>query len=437
MEKAMVNPFDILLPYQRRIFDSRSKKIICCCSRQIGKSFLAAAKAVRWALTHPQSLTACISTGERAGKEFLLKVVQWAEACQACADKDLAPYLQFSASSTEVKFANGSRIMVLPSGNPAALRGYSGNVVIDEMALLPNDEEVWAAIAPLLTSRISNAGKWVLVLSTPTGLNTRFAKIWQSDPSLGWEKYKLTIEDAVKEGLPADIEELKRLVNDPTIWETEFECQFASTADMAFPLEWLRDIGEEYTYDPSLPCFIGVDVARTSDLTVFAVVQQDKNGCFHLIDVVTLKNAPFNEQLKALKETWLKYGMPAGAIDSTGIGKMFAEEAARTISRRLTPFVFTASSKTEIFERLRKAVQNQGFKVMKEHEELVKEDLMQMRRLVDTSIHYTAPHTKSGHADISTAIALALQASHSLAFSSAMPIPTKVLSWDRSFSRLS
>lgn len=434
----MVNPFDILLPYQRRIFDSSSKKIICCCSRQIGKSFLAAAKAVRWALTHPQSLTACISTGERAGKEFLLKVVQWAEACQACADKDLAPYLQFSASSTEVKFANGSRIMVLPSGNPAALRGYSGNVVIDEMALLPNDEEVWAAIAPLLTSRISNAGKWVLVLSTPTGLNTRFAKIWQSDPSLGWEKYKLTIEDAKAEGLPVDIEELKRLVNDPVIWDVEYECRFSSTADMAFPVEWLTGIGENYVYDPSLPCWMGVDVARTSDYTVIAIVQQDLGGCFHLIELVNLKNCPFNEQLQTLRSVWSKYGMPGGAIDSTGIGKMFAEEAARTISSRLTPFVFTASSKTEIFERLRKAVQSQGFKVPEDQVEVVTNDLLQLRRLVDTSIHYTAPHTKSGHADISTAIALSLQASHDVSFTNALPIPTKgLLSWDRSFSRLS
>lgn len=427
----MVNPFDLLLPYQRRIFASNSKKIICCCSRQIGKSFLAAAKAVRWALTHPQSLTACISTGERAGKEFLLKVVQWAEACQSCADKDLAPYLQFSASSTEVKFANGSRIMVLPSGNPAALRGYSGNVVIDEMALLPNDEEVWAAIAPLLTSRISNAGKWVLVLSTPTGLNTRFAKIWQSDPSLGWEKYKLTIEDAKAEGLPVDIEELKRLVNDPVIWDVEYECKFSSTADTAFKLEWLQDIGENYTYNPSLPCSIGVDVARTSDFTVFVVLQQTPDGVYHVVELVTLKNTPFEEQLTRLAELVKKYRIKGGYIDSTGIGAMFAEEAGRKISSRLKPFTFSAKSKTEILERLRKVLADAAVKVPNEDVGVIQDDLSQMRRLLDgTGIHYTAPHTKSGHADITTAIALAVGADHDVYVTDALPIPTKgLLSW--------
>ena len=419
-------PFDILLPYQRRIFVSQNPKLICCCSRQIGKSMVAMAKAVHWALLHPGSLTLCISTGERAAKELLLKGRSWAEACLACGTKETLPYLQYSASSTEIKFANGSRIMVLPSGNPDALRGYTGNLILDEMAILDNDKEVWRAIAPSLTNRLANPNKWIAVFSTPTGLNTQFAKLWQSDESLGWEKHKLTIEDAVKEGLPADIEELKNIINDPLIWGVEYECKFASTSDMAFPVEWLTGIGENYVYNPSLPCWMGVDVARTSDYTVIAIVQQDLGGCFHLIELVNLKNCPFNEQLQTLRSVWSKYGMPGGAIDSTGIGKMFAEEAARTISSRLTPFVFTASSKTEIFERLRKAVQSQGFKVPEDQVEVVTNDLLQLRRLVDTSIHYTAPHTKSGHADISTAIALALQASHALSFTNALPIPSNV-----------
>lgn len=435
----MVNPFEILLPYQRRIFDSPSRKIICCCSRQIGKSFLAAAKAVRWALTHPQSLTACISTGERAGKEFLLKVVQWAEACQACADKDLVSYFQFSASSTEVKFANGSRIIVLPSGNPSALRGYSGNIIVDEMALLDNDAEVWAAIAPLLTSKISNAGKWAMVLSTPTGLNTQFAKIWQSDESLGWEKYKLTIEDAVNEGLPADIEELKSLINDDYIWRTEYECEFASTADTAFKIEWLRDIGENYTYDPSLPCSIGVDVARTSDFTVFVVLQQTPDGVYHVVELVQLKNVPFDEQLTRLTELVKKYRIKGGYCDNTGIGAMFAEEAARKISSRLKPFTFSAKSKTEILERLRKALAGVAVKVPNEDVGVIQDDLSQMRRLLDgNGIHYTAPHTKSGHADIACALALAIGADHDVYVTDALPQAARTTSgqWGCGFDRL-
>lgn len=423
-------PFDLLLPYQQRIFVSRNPKLICCCSRQIGKSMVAMAKAVHWALLHPGSLTLCISTGERAAKELLLKGRSWAEACLACGTKETLPYLQYSASATEIKFANGSRIMVLPSGNPDALRGYTGNLILDEMAILDNDKEVWQAIAPSLTNRLANPDKWVAIFSTPTGLNTQFAKLWQSDESLGWEKHKLTIEDAVKEGLPADIKELKDLINDDFIWRTEYECEFASGSDVAFPLEWLRDIGEEYTYDPSLPCSIGVDVARTSDFTVFVVLQQTPDGVYHVVELVTLKNTPFEEQLTRLAELVKKYRIKGGYIDNTGIGAMFAEEAGRKISSRLKPFTFSAKSKTEILERLRKSLAGNAVKVPVTEQGMVTEDLLQMRRLLDgNGIHYTAPHTKSGHADIACALALAIGADHDVYVTDALPQPLQSLTW--------
>lgn len=339
------------------------------------------------------------------------------------ADPDTIQLFQYQATATEVKFGNGSRIIVLPSGNPRSLRGYTGSIVIDEMALLENDTEVWAAIAPLLTNRLAHKNKWIMVLSTPTGLNTEFAKIWQSDRSLGWEKHRLTIYDAVKEGLEADPEELQKLINDPAIWETEYECKFASTADTAFPMEWLSDLGQTWPYNPALPAYIGVDVARTSDFTVFAVIQADLAGCYHLVDLIMLRGVPFNEQLSRLKEVCKKYRIAGGFIDSTGIGAMFAEEACRTISARLRPFVFSAARKTEILERLRKTVSQNSLKVRPEDVEVVSNDLGQMRRLVDASIHYTAPHTKSGHADIACALALGLAAEHDLPQSASLPIP--------------
>lgn len=417
------NPFSILLPYQRRIFNSTARKIICCCSRQIGKSFLAAAKAVRFAITNPKTLTACISTGERASREFLLKCSQWAEACRTCASKDTRDYLAYSASATEIKFANGSRIIVLPSGNPRALRGFTGSVLVDECALIENDREVWAAIVPLLTNKIANKNKWIMVLSTPTGLNTIFAKIWQSPPEFGWEKYRLTIYDAVAQGLPADPAELQKLVNDDFIWRTEYLCEFASTADTAFPAEWLANIGENREYDPRLPCSIGVDVARTSDLTVFVVLQKTADDVYHVVDLVQLHNVPFADQLARLKDVCKKYRISQGFVDATGIGCMFQEECARQISARLKPFVFSANRKTEIFERLRKVLAGDGMRVPAEYAGTIRDDLSQMRRMIDQSIHYTAPHTKSGHADIACALALAVAAEHDVPTSTALPIP--------------
>lgn len=426
----MAGLFDVLLPYQKRILASKSSKIICCCSRQIGKSFVAAARAVSWAVTHAKSLTACISTGERAGKEFLLKCEQWAEACLAMADEDTAPYLTFTKTSTEIKFANGSRILILPAGNPSALRGYTGNVICDEFAIVENDTEVWAAIAPLLTNKISNKDKWIMVMSTPTGLNTEFAKIWNSPPELGWEKHRITIYDAVKQGLKANPEDLKRLVNDDLIWRTEYLCEFAASDDVAFPEDSLAELeNEDVKYNVLLPVWLAMDVARTGDLSAIVVLQLDRmKRRFEVIEIRTLKGMPFNEQLQVLGGFYEKYPSLVGAyVDATGIGAMFAEEAARTISPKFHAFTFTAKSKTDIFERLRKTVSARNeIKCRPEDAMIIKNDLRQLRRMVNgASISYTAPHTTTGHADIATALAMAVSAAHDIPQSAALPYAGK------------
>jgi phage FluMu gp28-like protein len=425
----MKNPFDILLPYQKKIVFAKSNRCIVLQSRQTGKSLCAAAKAVRYAIMNPNTLTACISTGERAAAEFLLKCRQWAEACKIFAnDPSLVDY---EASTTQIRFSNGSRIIILPSGNPAALRGYSGNIVLDEFAIMQNDDEVWAAIAPLVTSKMNSKDKWVLILSTPTSETNRFAKIW-FDENENWHKQKVTIYDAVSEGLKADIDSLKLLINDDFIWKTEYLCEFASSESDAFDSAWLDGMSIGFApYDPSLPAYLGGDIARTSDFTVFAILQQ-KNGIWNIVDLVKLHNVPFNEQMEALKRTFHKYRIASGYIDETGIGKMFAEEAGRTISTRLKPFNFTQSSKADIFERLRKVASENALRCRKIDEDYIKSDFASLKRMISKNggISYVAPHTKTGHADGATSIALALASAHDKPVSAALPftnysIPTK------------
>ena len=425
----MKNPFDILLPYQKKIVFAKSNRCIVLQSRQTGKSLCAAAKAVRYAIMNPNTLTACISTGERAAAAFLLKCRQWAEACKIFAnDPSLVDY---EASTTQIRFSNGSRIIILPSGNPAALRGYSGNIVLDEFAIMQNDDEVWAAIAPLVTSKMNSKDKWVLILSTPTSETNRFAKIW-FDENENWHKQKVTIYDAVSEGLKADIDSLKLLINDDFIWKTEYLCEFASSESDAFDSAWLDGISIGFApYDPSLPAYLGGDIARTSDFTVFAILQQ-KNGVWNIVDLIKLHNVPFNEQMEVLKRTFHKYRIASGYIDETGIGKMFAEEAGRTISTRLKPFNFTQSSKADIFERLRKVTSENALRCRKIDEDYIKSDFASLKRMISKNggISYVAPHTKTGHADGATSIALALASAHDKPVSAALPftnysIPTK------------
>lgn len=98
-------------------------------ARQIGKSQTCAALATLKSLMRRNGLSLVISTGARASAEFLRKVVNAARALEAATKGSLT----FTSSADCVKFSNGSRVLSLPSGNPAALRGFSAQcVIVDE-----------------------------------------------------------------------------------------------------------------------------------------------------------------------------------------------------------------------------------------------------------------------------------------------------------------
>lgn len=159
-----------------------------------------------------------ISTGARASSEFLKKCVQWAEAVHV-----MRPDLTYTASSDAVKFSTGARVVSLPSGNPAALRGWTASlVIIDEAAYIDNPEQVWAAISPTITR---DPDAELVLASTPAGKASWFYDLYcKALDDSAWYVQTTTIEDAVKEGLAIDIDELKKTISDPDVWAREYLC---------------------------------------------------------------------------------------------------------------------------------------------------------------------------------------------------------------------
>lgn len=77
------------------------------------------------------------------------------------------PAVTYSTTADCVKYSNGARIVSLPSGNPAGLRGYTADIiVIDEGAYIERPRDVFAAIAPTLTR---NKAAELVIASTPAG----------------------------------------------------------------------------------------------------------------------------------------------------------------------------------------------------------------------------------------------------------------------------
>jgi len=145
---------------QIQFLTSRSKRGIVNCSRQWGKSTLAAIKAIHRALTVPGCLVLVVSPTERQSGEFLAKV----EALVALGSMGLPRLRGDGYNRLSLRFANGSRIVGLPA-REANIRGFSAvsMLIVDEASRVP--DIVYKALRPMLA--VGDGDLWML--STPNG----------------------------------------------------------------------------------------------------------------------------------------------------------------------------------------------------------------------------------------------------------------------------
>lgn len=213
----MQSLIDIALPYQKQFILSPKKKKIWVSSRQIGKSFTLAFLAVYKALSRKNGLSLCISTGARSANELIKKCEQMAQAVKQLSKGSI----DYMSSADAVKFSNGARVLSLPSGNPAGLRGYTASAtLIDECAYIERPYDVYSAIVPTLT-RDKNAE--LIIASTPAGKSGLFWDLWNNADDT-WHKQSTTIEEACADGLQVDIEAMKNMVIDKEVFDMEYLC---------------------------------------------------------------------------------------------------------------------------------------------------------------------------------------------------------------------
>lgn len=403
----------ILKPYQLAWVRDESRFKIGLWSRQTGKSFATACEAVLHCLLNPGTLWVVLSAGERQAIEWMRKARQWAEAVQLAlsAYDETRPSGNALMTRAEITFANKSRIIAIPA-NPDTARGYSANLVLDEFAIHEKPWDIWAAIYPSITNPLSGQ-KLLRIVSTPKGMGNKFADLWHKNAA--YSKHKVTILDAVAQGLPVNLEELRAGVDDPDIWAQEYLCEFIDTSSVLLPYDLIAPC-EVPRLDPSCvpddaPRFIGMDIGRSKDLSVI-LIGAKVNGVTHLIATEVLRKMPFAEQLQRLCTHAADRRVSRVAIDATGIGAMLAEEARRALGSKAEGVVFNAKTKGELYAAMRRAFEDKTVRIPAERD--LREDLHAVQRNVSTggAITYSAPRNDDGHSDRASALALLLHAAN-------------------------
>ena len=414
---------EILMPYQLKWVEDSSRFKIGMWSRQTGKSFATACEAVVDCAAQPRGnscLWVVLSAGERQALEWMEKAKKWTEAVKATVDSydEIRESANALLSRAEIRFANGARIVAIPA-NPDTARGYSANLVLDEFAIHERPFDIWAAIYPSITNPL-NGEKRLRIVSTPKGRGNKFADLWEHNET--YSKHKVTIEDAVRMGLPVDLAELRAGVDDPDIWAQEYMCEFIDNTSVLLPYEMIGKCeSNNIADDGQSPVYIGMDVGRSKDLSV--IVTAVKLGdVLSVIDVTELKRMAFNDQLEVLLS---KAGWEFGArrplvnydnrvkrvcIDSTGIGAMLAEEAARLGGGKFEGVNFNVQTKGEMYGLMRRKFEERSVRIPVSRD--LREDLHAVQRVVSTggNVTYSAPRNADGHSDRAAALALCIRA---------------------------
>jgi phage FluMu gp28-like protein len=399
----------VLYPYQQRYLRDDSRFKAGLWSRQVGKTFTTTLEAVIDVLEAEAAGRIAKWTILSVSRDRALDAMDSGVKVHLRAFKQAFEALDVPLAADEiahmVKLPGGSYIRAIASKASTA-RGMSDNLILDEFAHHQDNRAIWTALFPV----ISKPNLKLRVISTPNGRGDKFYEIMTAPDSL-FSRHVVTIHDAVADGLPRNVEELRRGIGDPVAWAQEFECQFIDSASAWLPFELIDGCEREFDAETmrKLPAYIGMDFAARGDLTVIAVLARLADMLW-LTDLIELRETKFSEQLTRLAEVFNTRRVLAAALDQTGMGEMPVEEAMRRHGpSRVHGVLFTQAAKLEMATALKEAMEDRRL-ILPAGNAALRSDLHAVRRVAGaTGIpRLVAERDENGHADRFWALALAV-----------------------------
>ena len=402
---------DLILPdkpalelynYQKNWVQDDSRFKIAMFARQCGKTFTStlelALDCVKADMAGGRKRWVILSRGERQAREAMNEGVKLHLAAMQAGFQAYDYEWEAGIKALEVELPNGSKITALPA-NPDTARGFSANVLLDEFAFHQDSRAIWKALFPV----ISKPGLKLRVISTPNGKGNKFYEL-MTGKNDGWSRHQTDIYHAVKDGLPRNIEELRRGAGDEDLWAQEFELQWLDEATSWLDFELITSCEHELAGDPTLyeggDCYVGVDIASRNDLFVIWVWEKvgDVLWCREIIE---RKRISFAEQDGLLADVFIRYRVVRCCMDQTGMGEKPVEDAKRNHGEyRVEGVLFTLSNKQTLAIHGKEAFQDQKVRIPMGNDAL-RADLHKLKKVTsDTGApRFVADSDSNGHAD--------------------------------------
>ncbi len=400
-----------LYAYQQRWLADAARFKIGMFARQTGKTFTttleivldclkaeAAGRRTKWII---------LSRGERQAREAMDEGAKKHLAAFRCAFQAGEFNFLPEVKALEVTLPGGSSIVALPA-NPDTARGFSANVFLDEFAIHKDSRAIWGALFPVIS-----AGHKIRVTSTPKGKGNKFYELMSGEDGL-WSRHRVDIHQAVSDGLPRDVAELQSGLNDPDLWQQEYELAWLDEASNWLSFDLINSceasgagLPEAYAQGP---CYVGVDIAARNDLFVIWVLEA-VGDVLWTREMIVRQRISFAEQDLLLDGVFQRYRVVRAAMDQTGMGEKPVEDAQRRYgSLRVEGVLFTAAAKHLLATTGKQAFEDRKIR-LPEGDYALRADLHSLKKT--TSLNgprFLVDGDTDGHADRAWACFLALYA---------------------------
>ena len=232
---------------QLQVLRSQAQRGILNCSRQWGKSTVAAAKGVHRAYVRPGSTVLVSSPCERQSAEFLRK------ASEMLIRLDIRPRGD-GDNAVSLLLPNGSRIVGLP-GRETTTRGFSAvsMLLFDEASRVP--DEVYQALRPSLAG--SGGDLWLM--STPCGQQGFFYETWtraedtraKDMPGEHW--LRVTAKATECPRIRPQFLEEERKEKTADMFAQEYMCEFTARDDAMFDRRLVETAMDDTVTELNIP----------------------------------------------------------------------------------------------------------------------------------------------------------------------------------------
>jgi hypothetical protein len=400
---------DLVFPHiggQRAIYLHPARFQVVACGRRFGKTELGKVLAAREMVKN---------AGEVwwIAPQYKMSTAVWRMMLKTF--RPIASWI--SAQERTIELANGGKLVVWAGdSNPDAMRGGAPHLVIlDEAAMLPNNELWFGIIMPALMDHIGRA----YFLSTPRGRNW-FYEIFQMglDDDPKYADYKSwNFPSNYNPYLPPQEFEKAKL-SPGGFFEQEYLARFMEDSGTVF--KGVADASLGLFHQPySDGIFvIGVDWGRKLDYTVFSIIDIVSR---YQVEMVRINKIDWKDQRDALKElidTWKPIGV---YVEDNSIGDVLLsnllEEGIKVI-----PHYTTNQSKREIVEQLAFDIENKNVTLLNDPTQVRELQAFQMERTPSGKITYNAPSGYHDDTVIALAIANYYSVNHFQSFGGGLPI---------------